>query len=67
MKEFLSRAGRPYLEKNVEADDEAYRELIARGVRAVPLTVLGDRVVKGFNEAELRRLLAHDAPQSPDR
>jgi hypothetical protein len=67
VKEFLSRAGRPYLEKNVEEDDDAYRELIARGVRAVPLTVLGDRVVTGFNEAELRRLIELDAPQSPDR
>lgn len=67
MKEFLSRAGRPYLEKNVEEDDEAYRELVARGVRSVPLTVLGDLVVKGFNEPELRRLIARDAPPSPDR
>jgi glutaredoxin len=67
VKEFLSRAGRPYLEKNVEEDDEAYRELIARGVRAVPLTVLGDRFVKGFDEPELRRLIAHDAPPPPDR
>jgi glutaredoxin-like protein NrdH len=66
VKEFLSRAGRPYLEKNVEEDEEAYRELVARGVRSVPLTVLGDRSVKGFNEAELRRLLALGAPPSPN-
>jgi hypothetical protein len=67
VKEFLSRAGAAFVEKNVEEDDAAYRELIARGVRSVPLTVLGDRMVKGFNEPELRRLVESAAPPSPDR
>lgn len=67
MKEFLSRAGAAFVEKNVEEDDAAYRELIARGVRSVPLTVLGEQVVKGFNEPELRRLLEAAARPSPNR
>jgi glutaredoxin-like protein NrdH len=67
VKEFLSRVGVPFVEKNVEDDDAAYRELMARGVRTVPLTVSGDQAVKGFNEAELRRLIASGAPPSPDR
>lgn len=67
MKEFLSREGVPFVEKNVEEDDAAYGELMARGVRTVPLTVSGDHSVKGFNEAELRRLIASGAPPSPDR
>jgi glutaredoxin len=67
VKEFLSRAGVPFVEKNVEEDDTAYRELIARGVRTVPLTVAGTRVVKGFNEPELRDLIEFASPPSSDR
>jgi hypothetical protein len=67
VKEFLSRAGAPFVEKNVEEDDAAYRELTARGVRSVPLTVFEDQMVRGFNEPELRRLLESAAPPSPDR
>lgn len=67
MKEFLSRAGAAFIEKNVEEDDAAYRELTARGVRSVPLTVFEEQSVKGFNEPELRRLIESAARQSPDR
>lgn len=66
MKEFLSRAGVPFVEKNVEEDDDAFRELMARGVRTVPLTVCGDRAVIGFNEAELSGI-ADAARPSRDR
>ena len=58
MKEFLSREGYAFVERNVEDDDEAYRELMALGVRSVPLTVAAGRSVKGFNEPALRDLLA---------
>jgi len=67
VKEFLSRAGAAFVEKNVEEDDAAYRELVARGVRTVPLTVFGELAVKGFNAPELRRLIESAAPPSPDR
>lgn len=63
MKEFLSRAGVLFVEKNVEEDEAAYHELVARGVRTVPLTVSGDQAVKGFNEPELRRLIDSAAPR----
>jgi hypothetical protein len=67
VKEFLSRAGAGFVEKNVEEDDAAYRELMARGFRTVPVTVFGDRVVKGFNEPELHQLIESASPPSPDR
>ncbi len=54
MKEFLSRAGVPFTAYNVDEDERAYDDLIARGYRTVPLTVVGDRVVKGFDAAALR-------------
>jgi glutaredoxin len=58
VKEFLSRAGVPFTACNVEEDDTAYRELIARGFRTVPVTVIGDRVLKGFDAAALDAALA---------
>lgn len=65
MKEFLSRAGQTFEAKNIEEDDRAYDELMALGARAVPVTVIGDRTVIGFNEAKLREALAAAASGSP--
>ena len=61
MKEFLSREGYAFTERNVEEDDAAYRELLALGPRSVPVTVVQGRFVKGFDEAALRDLLRHAA------
>ena len=58
MKEFLSQAGVPFTARNVEEDDAAYDELIARGFRTVPVTAIGDAVVKGFDAAALTAALA---------
>ncbi len=58
MKEFLSREQQPFIEKNVEDDDSAYDELIALGFRAVPVTMVNGRAIKGFDEAALRAALA---------
>lgn len=33
---------------NVEQDDRAYDALLALGYRTVPVTVIADRVIKGF-------------------
>ena len=54
MKEFLSRAGVAFIVKNVDEDPLAYDELLARGWRTVPITVIGDRVVRGADTAALR-------------
>lgn len=54
MKEFLSRNRVPFTERNVDDDPSAYDELLARGWRTVPVTVIGDRVVKGFDPDSLR-------------
>ncbi len=53
MKELLSRAGVPFTSKNVDEDEAAYDELIARGLRSVPVTIIGDRVLAGFHPVEL--------------
>lgn len=67
MKEFLSRAGRPFIVKNVDEDLEAYNDLIARGFRAVPVTLIGGTAIKGFDEEALTSALAAAEPPAPDR
>ncbi len=57
MKEFLSRSGQPFTVKVVDDDFDAYSELIARGFRTVPVTFIGARAVKGFDERALRDAL----------
>jgi glutaredoxin len=55
VKEFLSREGIAFTSKNVDEDDEAYKELVARGLRTIPVTIIGDATVRGYDEAALRR------------
>jgi hypothetical protein len=57
VKEFLSRDGRSYVERNVDEDPSAYDELLARGWRSVPVTVVGDASVRGWDAAALRAAL----------
>jgi hypothetical protein len=68
VKEFLSREGVPFTAHNVEEDDRAYDELIALGFRVVPLTVIGDEKIKGFDagaqEALSRAVAAWRARQA---
>ena len=58
MKELLSREGVPFTAYNVDEDERAYDELLARGWRTVPVTVIGERVLKGFNPVELAAAVA---------
>ena len=58
MKEFLSRAGVPFTTRDVDDDDGAYEDLVARGWLAVPVTFIGEHAIKGFNPAALRQALA---------
>ncbi len=63
MKEFLSREGVAFVARNVDEDDQAYDELLARGFRQVPVTIIGDRAVTGYDPDAIRRALA-DAPDA---
>ena len=58
MKEFLSREGVAFQTKNVDDDDQAYAELIAKGYRTIPVTFVGDTVIKGYDEAALRAAIS---------
>jgi glutaredoxin len=58
VKEFLSREGVEFTAYNVDEDEAAYDALIARGFRTVPLTVIGDRALTGFDPAALASAIA---------
>ena len=62
MKEFLSRAGHAFTVRDVDEDLSAYQELVARGFRAVPVTIIGETAIKGFDEPALTRALADVTP-----
>jgi glutaredoxin-like protein NrdH len=55
VKEFLSLEGQAYEVRNIEDDDAAYEELMALGARSVPVTVIGDTVIRGFDPVQLRK------------
>ena len=57
MKEFLSRNGREFVVKNVDEDPEAFNELVALGLMTIPVTVIDDYVVRGYDEKKLRAAL----------
>ena len=52
--------------RDVDDDDGAYEELVARGWRAVPVTFVGDRAIKGFDPVALREALAARAAAGRD-
>ena len=54
----LSREGLHFTAHNVDEDDRAYDELLARGWRTVPVTVFGDRIVKGYDVPALTAAIA---------
>jgi glutaredoxin len=58
VKEFLSREGVAFEAKNVDEDEQAYTELIAKGYRTIPVTFIGDTVIKGFDQPALAAALA---------
>jgi glutaredoxin-like protein NrdH len=64
VKELLSRDGHPFTARNVEEDHAAYTDLLALGFRTIPVTVIGGRAIKGFDEPALRQALAGAAGES---
>jgi glutaredoxin len=58
VKELLSREGVRFTAPNVDEDVRAYDELIARGFRTIPVTVIGERVIKGYDREALLAAIA---------
>ena len=65
VKEFLSRKGVPYTEKNVAYDRVAAAEMLNKsGRNGVPQTLIGDQIVVGFDRPRLEGLLKQYGPGS---
>jgi glutaredoxin len=63
VKEFLSQNGHRFTTRVVDEDDSAYDDLLALGYRTVPVTVIGGRVVTGFDRPALEQALAQHSDQ----
>ena len=56
-RQFFAANGIRYTEQDIEQSSAAYKEHRRLGGNGVPLVVVGDQVVKGWSEGELRQLL----------
>jgi len=64
VKEFLSRQGVPFVEKNVAADRQAAMEMVRlSGQQGVPVITVDGQVVVGFDQPRLRQLLQQAHPR----
>jgi glutaredoxin len=57
VKEFLSRRGIEFTERNVAEDESTLAELEKLGVFTTPVTVIDGEVVIGFDQLKLEELL----------
>ena len=57
MKEFLSRLGVAYTERDISRDQQALEELSRLGYMTTPVTKINGDVVVGFDQKRLEALL----------
>ena len=57
-KEYLSLKGLRFTERNVSRDKEGRAELLALGLDATPVVVIGAEVIAGFDSAAIDEALA---------
>ncbi len=59
MKEYLSQKNVAYTEYDVAKDKDKAREMVEKSKQmGVPVVIVDDTIVVGFNQAELEKLLA---------
>lgn len=59
-KQYLDRLGVSYVEKDIEADKEAYNELMSKNggtFQGVPVTDIAGELVLGFDRAKIDSIL----------
>ena len=59
-KEFLSRKGVQFVERNIVQEPDALNELRRLGYMTTPVTVVDGNVIVGFDEAKLSKALELD-------
>lgn len=57
VKEYLKEKGEKYEEKNVTIDKEAKKELMTMGYMGVPIIMVDDDIIEGFNKSKLDEIL----------
>ena len=57
VKVYLSRKGFEYTEFNVSDNREALKELVTKGYRSTPVTVIGEENVVGYSPAKIDEAL----------
>jgi len=55
--EYFKEKGQVFEEKNVSTDPQAKKELMAMGYMGVPIIMVDDNVLEGFNKTKLEELL----------
>ena len=58
VKVYLSRKGFEYTEFNVSENREALKELVTKGYRSTPVTVIGEENVVGYSPTKIDEALA---------
>ena len=56
--EYLSQKGVPFTEKNVSRDPGAVQELVKMKARSLPVILIGDKQLSGFNPKAIDEALA---------
>src|SRR5215510_14727963 len=56
--EYLSQKGVPFVEKNVGKDPQARQELMEIGLLSLPVILIGEQRLTGFNPAKIDEALA---------
>lgn len=58
LKEYLTEQNIAFEERNID-ESEAYREELGRlGIMSVPLTLIGDKQILGFNPTRIKKVVA---------
>ncbi|MDH6372428.1 NrdH-redoxin [Paenibacillus sp. VTT E-133280] len=58
VKSFLSEKGVSYEERNVEQSDDFAQQVWDMGVRAIPVTVIGEHKIVGMNKTQFDKALS---------
>lgn len=61
-KNYLEKKNIKYEEKNVQLDSNAREELLSMGYRTVPVILLGEEEVVGFDKQKIDKILGSIAP-----
>lgn len=58
MKEFLSQKNVAFTDRNIRTDPKALEELRAMGFSSIPVTVIGEQRIVGFDTAKITAALS---------